>query len=142
MELSDGGDLFGRVAKTSRIKDGRHIMGVGSAEVAKFAWQMLTGIAYLHHHSFAHRDIKPENYLLDRSGTSLKLADFGFARSCARGSKMTTRLGTAPYVAPEVVNFENGGYGTKCDIWSIAVTIWFASVGELPFWGKKQQEVL
>ena len=26
-------------------------------------WQMLAGIAYLHHHRIIHRDIKPENYL-------------------------------------------------------------------------------
>lgn len=103
---------------------------------------MLTGIAYLHHYSFCHRDVKPENYLLNAAGDQLKLIDFGLARSFTRGEKMTTRVGTPQYVAPEVVNKKVHGYGAKCDVWSIGVTLWFASVGELPFVGATQKDVL
>merc|ERR1712012_999190 len=101
-------------------------------------WQMLTGTAYLHHYCFSHRDIKPENYLLDRSGISLKLTDFGLARSFAPGEKMTTRAGSLLYAAPEVLDSDVDGYGAKCDIWSIGVTLWFASVGEWPFHGSEE----
>merc|ERR1719330_864387 len=142
MDFSDGGDLFDKVCSTERKKDGRSIRGLASHRVAAFAWQMLTGIGYLHHYSFAHRDVKPQNYLIDRSGTSLKLIDFGLARSCPRGEKMTTRVGTPHYVAPEVVDNQIHGYGPKCDIWSIAVTLWFTSVGEVPFDGASQHDVL
>lgn len=142
MEFSDGGDLFERVQKTRRKKDGCPIMGIGSMQVATYAWQMLTGIAYLHHYSFAHRDVKPANYLVDKSGSSLKLVDFGLARSYTREEKMTTRVGTPQYVAPEVVNNKIHSYGAKCDVWSIAVTLWYLSVGELPFVGVTQQDLL
>merc|ERR1712032_610149 len=142
MDFSDGGDLFEKLQSTEREKDDETIVGVDSDQVAKFAWQMLTGIGYLHHYSFAHRDVKPQNYLLDRSGTSLKLIDFGLSRSCSRGEKMTTRVGTPHYVAPEVIDNEVHGYGLKCDMWSIAVTLWVTSVGEVPFEGEGQQDVL
>merc|ERR1712176_766962 len=109
-DFSDGGNLFDKVDRTERVKNGSFLVGLRSNQVAKFAWQMLTGIAYLHHYSFSHRDIKPENYLLDRSGTSLKLIDFGLARSCAKGEKMTTRAGSPQYAAPEVLDIDVDGY--------------------------------
>jgi len=142
MEFSNGGDLFDRVQKSKRRKDGQSIMGVPCALAVKFAWQMLTGIAYLHHYSFAHRDVKPENYLMDSRGENLKLIDFGLARAFTRGEQMTTRVGTPQYVAPEVVNNRIHGYSSRCDIWSIGVALWFVSVGELPFVGSTQQDVL
>jgi len=142
MELSSGGDLYEKVQKSRRKSDGHSMMGISSAQVVKYAWQMLAGIAYLHHYSFCHRDIKPENYLLNSAGDQLKLIDFGLARSFNRGEKMTTRVGTPQYVAPEVVNDSFDGYGAKCDVWSVGVTLWFASVGEWPFVGATQQDIL
>lgn len=142
MEFSSGGDLFEKVRKSVRRRDGHMVTGINSTQVVKYAWQMLTGIAYLHHYSFCHRDVKPENYLLNAAGDQLKLIDFGLARSFTRGEKMTTRVGTPQYVAPEVVNKKVHGYGAKCDVWSIGVTLWFASVGELPFVGATQKDVL
>lgn len=44
-----------------------------------------------------HRDIKPENILMKNN--ILKIADFGFA---SNSSKLTTALGTAPYMSPEL----------------------------------------
>lgn len=144
MEYSDGGDLFEKVQKTRRKKDSHAIMGLQFQQIVQFAWQMLTGIAYLHHYSFAHRDVKPENYLLEsqKSGMHVKLIDFGLARKFEKKDKMTSRVGTPHYVAPEVVNNKIQGYTSKCDLWSIGVALWFMSVGELPFVGATQQDIL
>lgn len=49
--------------------------------VAKsFLFQLITGVAYCHHHRVLHRDLKPQNLLINREG-ELKLADFGLARA-------------------------------------------------------------
>ena len=51
--------------------------------IAKIALQIAQGMAFLHSKSVVHRDLKPENVLL--SGTDVKIADFGFSRTYARG---------------------------------------------------------
>jgi len=33
--------------------------GIHSKVAARFLYQMLSGMAFLHHHGFIHRDIKP-----------------------------------------------------------------------------------
>lgn len=44
--------------------------------------QILSAIAYLHHHNICHRDLKPENILLKEKNNieSIKLIDFGIAK--------------------------------------------------------------
>ena len=43
--------------------------------------QMLSGIAYSHSHGVLHRDLKPQNVLVDRATDTVKLADYGLART-------------------------------------------------------------
>jgi len=54
--------------------------GLNPTVVMSFLFQLLTGVAYCHHHRVLHRDLKPQNLLLNREG-DLKLADFGLARA-------------------------------------------------------------
>ncbi|KAL0626609.1 Cyclin-dependent kinase 15 [Plecturocebus cupreus] len=45
-----------------------------------FMFQLLRGLAYIHHQHVLHRDLKPQNLLISHLG-ELKLADFGLARA-------------------------------------------------------------
>ena len=54
--------------------------GLDSTIARSFLFQLLTGVAYCHHHRVLHRDLKPQNLLINREG-ELKLADFGLARA-------------------------------------------------------------
>ena len=60
----------------------------------------------MHKHKIVHRDLKPENLLLDckEKNASLKVIDFGTSRKFESKKKMTKRLGTPYYIAPEVLN--------------------------------------
>lgn len=46
-----------------------------------FVWQILQAVHHAHCNCVMHRDLKPQNILVDRSGQTLKVADFGLARS-------------------------------------------------------------
>jgi serine/threonine protein kinase len=65
-----------------------------------------------------HRDIKPENLLVSRNGT-LKLCDFGFARTLAGpGARYTDYVATRWYRGPELLTGDTA-YGKPVDVWAI-----------------------
>ncbi|KAJ4710411.1 Protein kinase [Melia azedarach] len=43
--------------------------------------QILLGLTYCHSLNFLHRDLKPNNLLIDLKSNTVKIADFGLARS-------------------------------------------------------------
>lgn len=134
MELCSGGTLMDRLQEAGRLAlDG--FRGFPGPVVACYLWQMLSGLAYLHHYKVAHRDIKAENYLLLTSApdSPIKLGDFGLARTFCPGEDMTSNVGTPSFMAPEVV--ECLGYNERCDIWSVGALTYLLAVGRLPFTG-------
>lgn len=65
-----------------------------------------------------HRDLKPNNILINNDGT-IKIADFGLARSFNLPlTKYTKEVITMWYRAPELL-FGSDEYFTGVDIWSI-----------------------
>lgn len=83
-----------------------------------FLYQLLTGVAYCHHHRVLHRDLKPQNLLINREG-ELKLADFGLARAFGIPVRSYTHeVVTLWYRAPDVL-LGSRKYSTPVDIWSI-----------------------
>jgi calcium-dependent protein kinase len=81
-----------------------------------------------------HRDLKPENMMLEREdGWEIKVIDFGLSRLFTRDKKMSQRLGTPYYIAPEILKKK---YDEKCDIWSIGVILHILLCGSPPFQGR------
>lgn len=83
----------------------------------KCVYQILLAIEFCHKHQIIHRDIKPENILLSKDGV-VKICDFGFARSIARGHELTDYVATRWYRAPELLVGEIT-YGMPVDVWAI-----------------------
>lgn len=67
---------------------------------------ILSAVMYMHKLNIVHRDLKPENmlYINKEEGSNLKLIDFGTARRMQPGKKLTKQIGTAYYIAPEVLD--------------------------------------
>jgi serine/threonine protein kinase len=67
--------------------------------------------------------------------TSIKIADFGFAKKVTKPNCLSTLCGTASYVAPEVLNLMTKGYDERADMWSIGVVVFILLGGYPPFEG-------
>jgi serine/threonine protein kinase len=104
--------------------------------VRQWAYQIVSGIKYLHSKHIVHRDIKGDNILVTLDGI-VKVADFGCSKQiddvCSKSHGCQTMVGTPYWMAPEVIKCEPGGYGTKSDVWSIGCTIVEMVTGKPPW---------
>lgn len=101
------------------------------SQVSAYTRQILSGLNYLHCKDVVHRDIKCANILVDASG-SVKLADFGLAKA-TKLNDIKSCKGTPFWMAPEVVNQRNDGYGRAADIWSLGCTVLEMLTGQIPY---------
>merc|ERR1712185_459314 len=115
--------------------------GIELTIVKSFLFQLLTGVAYCHHHRVLHRDLKPQNLLINREG-ELKLADFGLARAFGIPVRSYTHeVVTLWYRAPEVL-MESTCYSTPLDIWSCGCIFVEMATGRPLFPGSRDQDQL
>ncbi|GKU87703.1 hypothetical protein SLEP1_g2062 [Rubroshorea leprosula] len=101
------------------------------SQVSFYTRQILHGLKYLHDRNVVHRDIKCANILVDANG-SVKLSDFGLAKATKLNDVKSCK-GTAFWMAPEVVNLRNQGYGLAADIWSLGCTVLEMLTREVPY---------
>ncbi|KAI8604626.1 kinase-like domain-containing protein [Dissophora ornata] len=124
VEYAAAGELFDKIEPDRGIQeDLAHL----------YFLQLIAGVKYMHSKGISHRDLKPENILLDASGT-LKISDFGLATVFKYGGKtrlLETPCGSAPYVAPEVLDEEYSG--DAVDIWSCGIILYVMMIGNTPW---------
>ena len=88
------------------------------AQTQSFLYQILQALVYLHSHRIFHRDLKPQNLLIDSTGTTVKLADFGLARAFGLPIKTYTHeVVTLWYRCPEILLGQKQ-YSLGVDLWS------------------------
>lgn len=88
--------------------------GLPNTLIAKYIYQVLEGLAYMHSLNYVHRDIKPENILVSSEG-SIKICDMGFAKLLS--NEMTDYVATRWYRPPELL--VGHSYGPPIDIWAL-----------------------
>jgi len=98
LEYMQGADLFDYL----QARD----FNLGEDRVKEIAWQLVSGIKYLHNYGIVHRDLKLENIMMtDTTNKSVpKLVDFGLAKMIGPHEKAEEPFGTLGYVAPEILN--------------------------------------
>lgn len=143
--------------------------GLNEVVVRHFLKQLASALEFLRDKDLIHRDVKPQNLLLDpspefyakvspesvpyaahersfvpatglRSLPTLKLADFGFARSLPQTSMAETLCGSPLYMAPEILRYEK--YDAKADLWSVGTVLHEMLVGKPPFRAANHVELL
>jgi serine/threonine-protein kinase len=123
------------------LKEGRTF---GEDESLYIVLQVARALQYLSQNGVVHRDVKPANVLITPKN-EVKLIDLGFAQSIGDApsapAAAETTVGTVAYISPEQARGESD-LDVRADIYSLGATLYQLVVGELPFAGQDNQEVL
>ncbi len=119
MEYVDGSPLHAIVSKQGRFT---------AQTLLPLLPNLLGDLGILHKSGIIHRDISPDNLILTAEG-SLKLLDFGSARSMNASKNMTVLL--KPGFSP-VEQYQSTGQGPYTDLYAFASTIYYCLTGVIP----------
>ncbi|KAG5076557.1 hypothetical protein JHK82_055252 [Glycine max] len=131
MELCAGGELFDRI-----IAKG-HYTERAAASLLRTIMQI---IHTFHSMGVIHRDLKPENFLMlnKDENSPVKATDFGLSVFFKEGETFKDIVGSAYYIAPEVLKRK---YGPEVDIWSVGVMLYILLSGVPPFWAESEHGI-
>ncbi|EXC17375.1 CDPK-related protein kinase [Morus notabilis] len=132
MELCEGGELLDRILS----RGGKYTEDDAKAVMA----QILKVVAFCHLQGVVHRDLKPENFLYTTKdeNSMLKAIDFGLSDFVKPDEKLNDIVGSAYYVAPEVLH---RAYSTEADVWSVGVIAYILLCGSRPFWARTESGI-
>ncbi|KFK35914.1 hypothetical protein AALP_AA4G052700 [Arabis alpina] len=131
MELCVGGELFDRI-----IAKG-HYSERAASSVCR---QIVNVVNICHFMGVMHRDLKPENFLLSSKDEKalIKATDFGLSVFIEEGKVYKDIVGSAYYVAPELLRRR---YGKEIDIWSVGAILYILLSGVPPFWAETEKGI-
>jgi serine/threonine protein kinase len=125
MEYVEGESLGQRLERETHLSE---------AEAIRITTEVAEGLHKAHKMGMIHRDVKPDNVLLTADG-QVKLTDLGLVKELETDLNLTRTgrgLGTPHFMAPE--QFRNAkNADVKCDIYSLAASLYMMVTGELPF---------
>ncbi|XP_057482651.1 CDPK-related kinase 5-like [Actinidia eriantha] len=132
MELCEGGELLDRILS----RGGKYTEDDAKAVLI----QILNVVSFCHLQGVVHRDLKPENFLFTSKdeNSPLKAIDFGLSDFVKPDARLNDIVGSAYYVAPEVLH---RAYSTEADVWSIGVIAYILLCGSRPFWARTESGI-
>lgn len=131
MEVCSGGELFDSIVKRGHYTE---------KDAAALIRIIVSVVLHCHNMGVIHRDLKPENFLLqDKTANSaIKATDFGLSSFFQEDQVFTDIVGSAYYVAPEVLR---RSYSKEADIWSCGVILYILLCGYPPFHGDNEKKI-
>ena len=137
MEECKGGEVFDRIIDHIQSKN-----MYSEKDAAEMLQQVMSAVEYCHNNGICHRDLKPENLLYLNPGPEknnpIRVIDFGLSQVISPEKNLKTKVGTAYYVSPEILQ---GNYTEKCDIWSAGVILYIFLSGDPPFNGPNDSAI-
>ncbi|KAI4330624.1 hypothetical protein MLD38_028897 [Melastoma candidum] len=132
MELCEGGELLDRILS----RGGKYTEDDARAILI----QILNVVAFCHLQGVVHRDLKPENFLFSAKdeNSPLKAIDFGLSDYVKPDERLNDIVGSAYYVAPEVLH---RAYTSEADVWSVGVIAYILLCGSRPFWARTESGI-
>ncbi|KAM0934623.1 putative protein kinase CAMK-CDPK family [Dioscorea sansibarensis] len=132
MELCEGGELLDRILS----RGGRYM----EEDAKTIVVQILSIVAFCHLQGVVHRDLKPENFLFSTKDENsfMKIIDFGLSDFVRPDGRLNDIVGSAYYVAPEVLH---RAYSMEADMWSIGVITYILLCGSRPFWARTESGI-
>jgi serine/threonine protein kinase len=113
------------------------------ADVATILVAACEALHHAHEQGIVHRDVTPANLLVSYDGT-VKLADFGIAKSQAAASRAQTSVGTlkgkVPYMSPEQARAKR--LDRRSDLFSLGVVAWELLTGKRLFQRRSELDTL
>lgn len=103
---------------------------LGIQEVAEIIFKCVRALAFANTEGLIHRDVKPGN-ILHKSGTDIKVADFGAALHVVSNRTQVAAVGSPLYMAPEIIT---GAKATvQSDIYAVGMVMYMMLSGRTPF---------
>jgi serine/threonine-protein kinase len=112
---------------------------LATEEVLQLTRQICRGLDYAHSNGIVHRDIKPANIMITGNGT-VKIMDFGIAKSGGQVTNTGQVMGTPNYMAPEQVKGRQ--LDGRSDLFSLGVILYEMLTGEKPFVGQNVTTII
>ncbi|TPP63369.1 Protein-serine/threonine kinase [Fasciola gigantica] len=130
LTIMNGGDL------KFHIHNMNYATGLGENRSRFYAAEIALGLEHLHSIRIVYRDLKPENILIDDQG-HVRISDLGLAVEIPPGGSVKGRVGTAGYMAPEVVM--NSRYTFSPDWFGFGCIVYEMITGHAPFRKRKER---
>lgn len=131
LEYLDGGELFHHLDQQKYMSE---------KDASYYIAQIILALRYLHlTMKVIYRDLKPENCMLNADG-NLVLTDFGLSKVSSDESSRHSMIGTAQYMAPEVIKGED--YDFSVDWWSLGCVMFDMLTGAPPFTGHTNEKIM
>jgi hypothetical protein len=113
--------------------------GLTATAIVAMARQLCRALAALHDRGVVHRDVKPSNVMLAGGDVAqVKLVDLGIARRTTEASRLTRTgvvVGTAGYLAPELVRGGGAGIDGRADLFALGCVLYECFTGAPAFRG-------
>lgn len=118
-----------------------HGIGLGERVAASLTAQVGCALAHMHGLSVTHRDIKPDNLIFsDRTHSTVRLVDFGFAALCDGSRRLKTVCGSPAYMAPEIIR-HMPYLGPPVDVWALGALLFELLHNKIAFRGETMAQL-